>query len=199
MGNLGTEPASRKLPQARAQAIKPGSVLVADCSLSMSWVDSPEGVYVTGAPVGSMRRIDNLARVLAWLLSRTRLQALVCFNDAPYEVELAGRIRLPQPDGGTALHLALRHVAGLQPRPARVIVLSDGCPNVPEWALGEARALRPMPIDAYYVGPDGQSEPIAFMEQLAKAGGPGGRWGRYDMAEVAKVGEELRLRITGPR
>lgn len=196
MQNIGVSQQPRKLPQQRV--VEPGSVLVADCSLSMSTVDGARG-FGGFAPIGAKRRIDNLAKVLGYLLSRTRLQALVCFNDCPIELELQGRLVLPEPDGGTALHLALEYVGGLAPKPRRVIVLCDGHPNVPLWALDAAARLRPTPIDAYFVGEDGDAEALAFMEQLARAGGPGGSWGRYDMTETNLLGEELRLRITGPR
>jgi hypothetical protein len=134
------------------------------------------------------------------LLSRVRLQALVCFNSVPQEVKLgATKIELPEPDGGTALDLALAHVKELSPRPTRLIVLCDGQPDNPMAALAAARGLKPIPIDAYYCGHDGNSEAIRFMQELAAAGGEGGSSGRFKLGDHYQVGEALRLRIAGPR
>lgn len=171
----------------RAQ-VKPGVVLLADCSMSMSYHDQ------VGNP---KRRIDGLADLLVYILQRTRLQGLVCFNERPIEVPLAGHIKLPEPSGGTALDLALWHIRGMVPRPTRVIVITDGEPNSEDLALAAARALQPMPIDAYYVGPEGNTPALAFMERLAKIGG--GRWGEFDLTEPMRLGEEIRLQITHRR
>ena len=178
-----------KIVRRNEDSKRPGAVLLADLSGSMAFSDFPD----------TLRRVDRLAQVLSYVLSRVRLQALVGFNDWPFVVELGASVRLPEPEGGTALHLALDSVAGMLPVPERVIVLSDGVPNDVEWALAAARTLRPMPIDAYFCGREGDLAALEFMKQLAEAGGPGGRWDRWSLSQPSLVAEELRLRIAGPR
>lgn len=158
-----------------------GCVLLADCSYSMA----------THTASGK-RRIDHLAGVLGYMLSRVKIQALICFNSVPVEVEIGPQVKLPEPEGGTALDLALRHVGELSSRPERIIVLCDGEPNNAEAALREARQLG-VPIDAYFCGDDGDAYGIGFMTQLAAAGAPGGRSGKYKFGDDVALGEVLRL------
>lgn len=171
-----------------------GAAILADCSSSMEDRDGPGGMFATGP-----RRIDRLAKVLDYLLTRVRVQALVCFSDAPVEIPLSGKVVLPEPNGSTNLALGLAHIASLEPRPTKLIVLSDGMPNSVENALDAARSLRPMVLDCYYVGPEGFATAMRFMEQLAAAGGPGGRSGHFDLVDPVLLGSELERRLlNGP-
>ena len=187
----------------RPEEIPTGAVLLADCSYSMAWGDDGRydrmGVQQPDFTPAGSRRIDRLARVLAYVLTYTRLQALVAFADAPVELPVSGRVALPEPSGGTALDLALEHVARMRPRPLKCMVLSDGSPNSPEAALTAARLLKPMVIDAFYLGPDEHAEALAFMRALAACGGPGGKSGRFDLCEPLQVAETIRLRLTDQR
>jgi hypothetical protein len=179
---------------ARSGEPETGAVFVADCSYSMDIRDGgADGMFGSGP-----RRIDRLAKVLDYVLKRVRLRSLVCFNDVPVEVELKGRVLLPEPNGGTALHLALDYVGVIAPKPLRCIVLSDGSPNDPGMALAAARSLAPMVIDAYYVGRDNDQIALAFMAELARCGGPGGKSGVFDLSETQLVAETVLLRLTGP-
>ncbi len=162
-----------------------GCVLLADCSYSMN-----------DRTASGKRRIDHLAGVLGYLLSRVKLQALVVFNSIPVEIEIGPEVKLPEPDGGTALDLALMHVAAMPVRPERVIVLCDGYPNNAEAALRQARQLG-VPIDAYYCGDDDSGGGQAFLAQLAAAGAAGGRSGKYQFGDDAALGEVLRLAAGG--
>lgn len=178
--------APRAAPPPRA-----GTVLLADCSGSMCTVDNAPAVGM-GA-----RRIDRLAEILGYLLSRVRLQGLICFHDVPEPIVLAGNVVIPEPCGGTALHLALRHVRQeTRPVPSRLIVICDGHPDEPLGALREATLLNPIPIDAYFCGNDRDTTAVDFMRRLSEAGGPGGRWGKFDLSQTQAVAEQLRLRIT---
>lgn len=173
-----------------------GAVFLADCSFSMDERDGARGEFSWSAT--GPRRIDRLAKVLDYVLRRVRLRALVCFSDVPEEVTLRGRVLLPEPSGGTALHLALDYVAAMVPPPERVIVLSDGSPNDVGLALTAGRRLAPMVIDAYYVGADGDRLALQFMADLAACGGTGGKSGVFDLAEPELVGAAVVLRLTGP-
>lgn len=171
------------------------AVILADVSSSMEERDD-----ISGRERLPPRRIDRLARVLDYLLVRVRVRSLICFADLPHEIRLTGRVSLPEPAGSTALHVALEHVASLVPLPAKLFVLTDGMPNSVDWALDWARKLRPMVIDAYYVGPEGFDPALRFMADLAAAGGPGGRSGHFDMLDPTLLGSELTRRLlTGPR
>lgn len=74
---------------------------------------------------------------------------------------------LPAPAGGTALHLALLAAAAFRPR--QTLVISDGRPDSQDAALAAATQLSGV-IDVIYVGPDDDSDAIAFMHRLARAG-----------------------------
>lgn len=179
---------------ARPVAPMVGAVILADVSSSMEDRDGTQ--FGMSMPP---RRIDRLAQVLDYLLKRVRVQALICFNDMPIEVPLLGRVVLPEPAGGTGLDVALEYVFGLRPRAERLFVLSDGWPNNPAKALGWAKRLRPMVIDAYYIGPDGLDAGAEFMRELAACGAPGGKSGHFDMFDPTLLGAELHKRLlAGP-
>jgi len=148
-------------------------------------------------PPSPKRRIDRLAELIAYILTRTRLQALVCFHERPIEIPLTGHLKLPEPEASTALHLALLHVCRLDPRPQRVIVVTDGAPNSEEHAIRAAQQLQPMPIDVYYCGEEGDPAALGFIERLARVGG--GKWGHFELNEPKLLGEEIRLQITQRR
>lgn len=188
--NAGSQASGATRRVQRPVAPMVGAVILADCSGSMDYRDS------TGSSeIMPLRRIDRLARVLNYLLVRVRVQTLICFNDVPVEVSLSGRIALPEPAGGTNLTLALEHVGGLTPKPLRCIVLSDGYPNDDTSALEEARRLKPMVMDCYYIGPDEDTHALTFMRELAAAGGAGGRSGHFDMVDPLLLGGELERRL----
>ena len=190
---------SHRTLQAPRRVQRPASpiadaVILADISESMSERDGVRGERMP------LRRIDRLAKVLDYLLVRVRVRSLICFNDLPVEVPLVGRVALPEPAGSTGLDVALRHLKALVPRPAKVIVISDGMPNSVDDALATAHALYPTVIDAYYVGPDNLTAATGFMALLAAAGGPGGRSGNFDMLDPVLLGSELHRRLLlGPR
>lgn len=174
---------------ARPAGVVADAVILADLSESMSYRDDRPGERMP------LRRIDRLARVLDYLLARTRVRSLICFGDLPVEIGLVGRVRLPEPRGSTALDVALNFVGELRPAPRRCIVISDGEPNSVALALAAARRLYPMILDAYYVGPEGLDTALRFMADLAAAGGPGGRSGHFDMLDPVLLGGELHRRL----
>lgn len=178
------KPPPRRVERRLTPAV--GAVLLADISDSMNYRDSGGS---------GPRRIDRLAKVLDYILTRFRVQRLICFNDLPIEVELLGRVVLPEAGGSTALDVALEHVRGITPSPSRLIVISDGIPNHVERALQVARLLRPMVIDAYYVGPEAYDDGLRFMRQLAAAGAPGGQAGHFSLERPLLLGQEVERRL----
>lgn len=149
---------------------------------------------------GSRRRIDLLADVLQQVLTADPAFRIIAFGSVPEELtgtEPGTNLRLPEPCGSTALHLALEHVAR-GPRPTRVVVISDGSPDDPQAALAAAKTLAPITIDAYYVGPDDDRAAIGFMRALSLAGGRPGVAGLRSLARPEALATEIRLRLGGP-
>lgn len=191
--DVGAAPQGRRVERRAAPVW--GAVILADTSSSMDDRDGSQ--FGMAMPP---RRIDRLAQVLDYLLKRVRVQALIGFSDFPEEIPLVGRVVLPEPHGGTGLDVAMEYVFGLRPRAERLFILSDGWPNNPSKALDWAGQLRPMVIDAYYIGPDGLDAGAEFMRQLSLAGGPGGKSGHFDMFDPTLLGSELHRRLlAGPQ
>jgi len=163
-----------------------GPVLLADVSGSMDRQDT----------MGGLRRIDHLAQLMGHLLSRTRLQALIAFETTPIHIPLAGAIQLPRPSGSTHLGLALDDVLHLSPTPTRCIVLCDGDVSDRDRALANAALLRPMPIDAFFVGDDNDLRAQAFLRQLVDAAGPGGSYAKHALGDHYRIAEDIILRLT---
>jgi uncharacterized protein with von Willebrand factor type A (vWA) domain len=84
---------------------------------------------------------------------------------------------LPQPGGGTALHLALDEAAKANPR--SVVVITDGHPDNEVSALASARKLKGT-IDVIYCGPESDLEAIGFLLKLTKLGA--GRFVNVDLS-----------------
>jgi hypothetical protein len=78
-----------------------------------------------------------------------------------------GAAVLPEPNGGTALHLALACAVGYQP--GVTLVISDGQPDNEQHALAQAEQLSGR-IDTLYIGPDGDRAAMDFMRRLARVG-----------------------------
>lgn len=186
-----TETQKRALAFRQNRAERPGAVLLADCSGSMSIVDDYGG--------NGCSRMDNLSTVLGHLLGRTRLQRLIAFNSEVYDIPLSGDILLPKPTSMTDLAYALEYVASLPVRPTRIIVLCDGYPNDAEAAYAVVARLQ-LPVDAYFVGDDTDDEARAVMQRLSDFGAAGGRSGKFNMAgDQAQIADEIVLAITDQR
>jgi hypothetical protein len=183
----------KDVPGEPRKALK-GAVLLCDTSASMSWQDTWTG----------KRRIDHLAEVLAFVLSRTKIQVLCSFNSFVREHKLTTSVSLEEPTGGTDLALALRWCAeSVKPVPEQLLLLSDGQPNDPADAVAAMAALmvtwsRP-PVHCYFCGDDGDTAAKAFLASLATMGGPGSGMDTFNLATPKRLGEALVLRITHDR
>lgn len=150
---------------------------------------------------GTRRRIDILRDVLVMALADAPQARVVAFCSIP--MELVGlepnitNLKLPEPAGSTALHLAL-NLAGRRPKPARIVVISDGQPDDRLAALRAARELNPVRIDALYVGLDDDRDAIGFMQTLALCGKRGGTVGIRSLKQPEVLANELRLLLGGP-
>jgi hypothetical protein len=126
-------------------------IILADVSASMA------------EPAAGRRKVDILGEALEQL---SPAGGVVAF--ASSVMPLALRDQLPQPSGGTALHLALSHC--LDAGATDVLVISDGHPDRPGEALAVADRLDAR-IDVIYCGPDNDIVGMDFMRQLARGGG----------------------------
>ena len=103
---------------------------------------------------------------------------------------------LPEPGGGTALHLALQ--GALELNPGRILLISDGEPDDESAALAVATRF-PGVIDVLYIGPDSNAAAMRFLRTLAMAG-----HGRYHGSDIARVGQPsltntIQHLLAGPR
>jgi hypothetical protein len=143
------------------------AVIVADVSGSMD-----------SAAWGGKRKIDILRAAVAEIMSGFPSPRLIAFSGGVLDIE-----RLPEPSGGTALHLALTYATRY--RPGSTLVISDGQPDDETKALASAEAL-PGRIDTLYVGPDADKAAINFMARLARLG-----CGQSSRADLARAQPQL--------
>ena len=140
------------------------AVVVVDISGSMDTRDAGDG----------HRRVDVAKMELAKL--QKQLQGQIAVVEFNYDARWRRDGSLGEPAGGTNLAGALDYVRDLvgpgAPR-LRVVVVSDGSPDLEETALESARALRAAgaTIGAVYVGPDHFEAGKRFLRQLAALGG----------------------------
>jgi len=125
-------------------------VILCDTSSSMA-----------GEPIRQLR--EKLGRI--WQsLHGARLfafESIVTEIDSPEQ--------LPQPQGSTALHLALERAAELYP--AEVVVISDGVPDDADKALAIASKL-PGVVTAIFTGDEVHNrQAVEFMTRLARENG----------------------------
>lgn len=116
-------------------------------------------------PAGGRRKIEILREALNTVLCERPEIRLFCFDSIAREVTAAAP--LPEPSGGTALHLAIELAREFSPR--QTVVISDGRPDDPEAAIAAAEKLSGT-IDVIYCGPDSDTKAIDFMRRLAKVG-----------------------------
>jgi len=169
-------------------------VLLCDTSASMGWQDTWTG----------KRRIDHLAEVLAYVLSKTKVQVLCSFNSIVREHKLTTSVSLEEPQGGTDLALALRWCReNVKPVPEQLLILSDGQPNDPGGTMKDMHRLmddwgKP-PVHCYFCGDDNDAPAKAFLADLARLGGPGSSMDSFNLATPKRLAADLVLRIAHDR
>jgi Mg-chelatase subunit ChlD len=153
-------------------------------------------------PESGGQRIDIATEILRLTLNKTPTARVVIFNALPMELvglgPTIGSLKLPPPDGSTALHLALNLIGKMTPKPTRVVVISDGQPDDGEAALRSGRALAPCAISAFHIGPDNDAVAIAFLRELASAGGVQGVSGVRSLTDPSALADEIVLLLRGP-
>jgi hypothetical protein len=145
------------------------TVILLDISGSMSEV------------VGSKRKID----ILRQAVNRQLLinEVVLVFSSGCDRVTSFQLI--PEPFGGTAMHLALQKAASYAP--SHTLVVSDGQPDCQNQALLAAEKLSGV-ISTLYIGDDGDVDAISFMSKLARIG-----CGRAEVCDIRNPQNQARL------
>lgn len=127
------------------------SVILLDISGSMDEV------------VGSKRKIDILRQAVSRQLLINEVVLVFssgCDRIASFQL-------IPEPFGGTAMHLGLQQAASYAP--SHTLVVSDGQPDCQKQALLAAKKLSGV-ISTLYIGDDSDVDAISFMSELARIG-----------------------------
>lgn len=147
------------------------SLLLVDCSGSM----------VSPTRSGD-RRIDTLRKVVRGL-RETHPVPVAAFGCG--SVVLVDDV--PEPSGGTPLHLAIEY--GHREGATHLVVVTDGLPDS-QGACFEAARQFGRPIDTFYIG-DGNCEGSRFCEELARMSG-----GTAHLTDLGKP-KQLTTQIAG--
>lgn len=171
----------------RSKKIMPGegACLLLDTSGSMDLIDNP---------ASGRRRIDRLAEILQGVLSQTRIGRLVTFDSYIREIPLGQSIALTEPDGGTALDLAIDYVREGDFVPDQLIIMSDGEPNDMEdafQAMLQLQQAKPCVVHTRYCGPDRDRAAIAFMRELARLGMAGSTSQTVDLNDPVLITRQV--------
>jgi hypothetical protein len=147
------------------------SVILLDVSGSMSGY------------VGSEMKINILRQALDRPLEE--YEVAIAFNSTTFL--LPNLQSIPEPDGTTALHLALEEAKQYNPR--HTLVVSDGIPDSNTDAIRSAKKL-PGIISTLYIGDEDDTNAIAFMQELAHLG-----CGKWDICDLRKQKSRLKTAI----
>jgi len=110
-------------------------------------------------------RIDGLREVVRDIRGAGDVP-MVAFG-GPYDAQVRFVDAVPPPDGGTPLHIAIPFAK--QYAATRLVVISDGMPDLTTQSLDEAKAFGGK-IDVVYVGNPGEGGSV-FLDELARITG----------------------------
>ena len=129
--------------------------------------------------VGGRRKYNCLQDALAPLKGKAHA---IAFNSSVHEVDTDA---LPPPYGGTNMADALARANTLDP--LHVLVISDGCPDMVDRTLEQARLLSEQCIiDTLYIGPSDMVSAIELMQEIARIGN-----GRAMVFDLEKPQQQL--------
>jgi hypothetical protein len=155
--------------------------------------------------VGSEQsRIDVLRSILDEVLRTVADVRVIAFDNEVRELpglEPGRQLCLPPPRGGTCMDLAFAYIVEHGPKPAKVVLITDGLPSCePSDVFQAARRLAPIQINCLYCGPDGPAgrEPLAFLRALSLIGGRRGVSGRRSLDQPKALASEIAGLIGSP-
>lgn len=142
---------------------------------------------------GGRRKIEILREALVQVASPETV--CIAFSTATHRCSPS---ELPEPNGRTAMHLAISDAVAVDP--LGLLMISDGEPDDPGAALRAAGRLR-CRINTLYIGPESNQRAIDFMRQLASAGVSKGRADVHDLSRVQPMAlaRTVASLLDGPR
>jgi hypothetical protein len=134
-----------------------------DVDLPMLLIDTSGSMC---SPMGNGElRINGLRKVVADIKSKGDV-TMIAFG-GPYDAQVRFVDNVPEPDGGTPLHLAID--LAKEYGATRVVVVSDGMPDLQQASLDAARRFGGR-IDVAFVGDPGEGGET-FLKELARITG----------------------------
>lgn len=147
----------------------------------------------SGSMLTTMRngktRIDGLREIVRDLQAQGNVP-MIAFG-GPYDAQVRFVDGVPDPDGGTPLHLAIPFAK--EYGATRLVVISDGAPDLRDQSMMEATAFGGR-IDAVFVGDPGDFGE-AFLQALAAA--TGGTSSTGSLTEVKALGAKIMGLLEG--
>jgi hypothetical protein len=138
-------------------------------------------------------RINGLREVVAEILSVGHVP-MIAFG-GPFDAQVRFVDAVPDPDGGTPLHLAIPFAK--QYGASRLVVISDGMPDLKDQCFEEARAFGGR-IDIVFVGGGGYRDGgETFMLELARL--TGGTSMAGNLGEVKQLSGRIIGLLEGPK
>jgi hypothetical protein len=135
-------------------------------------------VDTSGSMSGSP--VENLRKVVEEINPRAAGIPMIAFG-GPYDAQVRFVDSVPEPDGGTPLHIAIPMAKEYGAN--RVVVISDGCPDLREQCIIEAQNFGGR-IDVVYIGHTGDAGEF-FLRQLAEL--TGGTCGAHDIGRTKEL------------
>ena len=148
-----------------------------------------------GHPLGGGRRCIDSLREVVQNVRRQGHVPMIAFG-GPYDAQVRFVDLVPEPDGGTPLHLAIPFAK--QYGATRLVVISDGLPDLPEQAKLEAKTFGGR-IDVVFVGDPNElfGSGAALLAELAKL--TGGEQLQGDLRDVKQLTGTVIGLLEGPR
>lgn len=134
--------------------------------------------------------IENLRKVVRDVNPRGNGIPMIAFG-GPYDAEVRFVDVVPDPAGGTPLDVAIPYAK--EYGATRLVVVSDGVPNLPDQAMEAARDFGGK-IDVVYIGGAGDYG-SQFLEELAKL--TGGKRTEGDISDPKAIAGKVMLALEG--
>ncbi len=157
-----------------------------------SLVKASETIMLLLDTSGSMsgNPVEKLRDVVRDINPRAAGIPMIAFG-GPYDAQCRFVDVVPDPDGGTSLHLAIPMAKEYGAN--RVVVISDGCPDLSEQCIIEAKAFGGR-IDVVYIGQAGDGGEF-FLNELARL--TGGTCGTHDINKTKELSGKVMLLLEG--